>query len=308
MAGQYAFYVIGTPVGTSEADFIMDIVSDKFESAALMQHWPEVYMAWMLTCDKTNLTESNTYKTKVAAVKCPVDVEVYDETGNLVARTTTDTYTIEDEETGEVFTDTYTVLDQEVTTLEAFVLGDSKYFTLPDDQNYRIEIVTNGNYSSGDTMTYSVTEYNGADQTSAVVYEAVELTEDSTFSAAVTTPDNEIETCTLSSHGDFIEPTEVIVQSAVKQTITDLNVELDGNAYSITGQISSLSQNAIIYCATFNENGKMLSIGSQQFSPSATEFEIQFSVKSSDSDGYLKIFVLDSIKGIPLDDSITVHL
>ncbi|MBE7005387.1 MAG: hypothetical protein E7425_14115 [Ruminococcaceae bacterium] len=214
LAGECASNLVGTKTRASEADFVMDIAARNFGSAALMQHWSEIYMAWMLTCDASDMKETSIYKTRVAAVKCPVDVEVYDEAGNLVARTTTQTYSVTDEETGEVFTGTFTVLDAEVTTLETVILGDSKYFVLPEDQNYRIEIAANETYSEGDTMTYSITTYDGAEVDAAVVYENVALTDASSFTADVTSSDDGIETCTLSDEDDnALEPTELVTNT-----------------------------------------------------------------------------------------------
>jgi len=306
LAGNKAFNIVGTTAGVSDADFVMDIITGTKKSAALMQHWPEVYMAWMLTCDENNLTQTNTYSTKVAAVKCPVDVEVYDEEGNLVARTVTETYSVVDDETGETYTDTFTMVDSEVTSLEVSILGDNKYFVLPDGQEYRIEIVTNEDYSDGDTMTYSVTEYSGASQTTAVIYENVALSADSAFSAQVSVSED-VENCTTISDGtQVLEPTRIENTVVPSHAVSDLNVERTDNQYTVFGELSA-DETVILFCATYDADGKMLSAGSQTIASPGENGVFSLDIAATDEDLMMKVFVLDA-DFKPLDESLILYL
>lgn len=308
LAGEYAFGVIGTPVGTTEVDFVKDLIVEGKQSVGFMQHWRETYMAWMLLCDESSLTETYIYKTRVAAVKCPVDVEVYDEADNLVARATTKTYSVVDEDSGETYTDTYTVIDWEVTTLESFVLGDNKYFTLPDDQNYRIEIIRNETYEEGDTMTYSVTTYENNVETSSIVYEDVSLAEETEFVGNVTTSNEDLETCTLSCGGSYIEPTAVIRSENDSPTISELDISKDDDTYLITGKLSGIDFEIVAYCATYSESGQLLNISSQKFAISQENQAMKISVNASEIDNHLKLFFINAQDHSPIGESIIVGL
>ncbi len=65
---------------------IFNTVDQTMDSTLLKQHWPEAYLAW-LRCG-TSVLKAGAYK-KVS-VKCPVDVVVYDASGEVVGRVTDD--------------------------------------------------------------------------------------------------------------------------------------------------------------------------------------------------------------------------
>jgi hypothetical protein len=286
---------------------IADLISylgdgDAFSSELLSQHWPESYMAWMLTTDKSDLFATNYYK--IATVACPVDVEVVDASGNVVAKTKTETFTVEDED-GTEYTYTVSVIDEEYTTIGATVIGENKMFILPDGEEYSIRIVTNETYEEGDTMTYSVTTFENSTSTSSITYEAVELNQDSEFSATVTTSEKEIQTCTLSSGEDQLEPTQVVTQTTISHMVTDFVLEKEDDVYQVSGQLGAISQDVVVYCAAYRENGQFLMAVSREFEVSDDPQEIQMDIDASDV-GYVKLFVLDSVGNAPLDECIQI--
>ena len=195
-------------VDGSTIGYLLDLIKAGFSSESLMQHWPEVYMAWMLTLDSdfdfSNLEESHYW---IATFSCPVDVEVYDGLGALVARTVPETFTLTDED-GQSETVTLSVVDEAVTVLPVTLIGETKIIELPDDQDYRIVIRTNETYEAGDTMSYTVTEYENGAASASVIYEAVALAPDAEFTAEVA-GGQDVAGCTLRSGGEALEPTAV---------------------------------------------------------------------------------------------------
>lgn len=95
-------------------------LSNGFNSRLLMQHWGETYLAWM-RCPSTFL-ETSSYK-KVS-VKCPVDVVVYDNNGNVVARVIND------------------VVDETIENALSVVVNEygEKDIYLPYDSEYCVDI------------------------------------------------------------------------------------------------------------------------------------------------------------------------
>lgn len=283
---------------------IRDTLENGKQSALAMQHWPDVYMAWMLSCDESDLTDTDLYK--LITYKCPVDVEVYDSKGNLVARTTTVTYSYTDEDTGESYTESLAVVDEDVTTIDAFTIGNYKYFVIPDDQDYRIKIVTNGTYQPGDTMTYTVTEYENGKETAAIMYEDIDLSEEASFYAVVTTTKKDIDTCTLYLDDAEVIPTDVLY--AKDHQITDFNVERVGGVYSVTGTTQALEKASAVYCAVYDENGQMLGVGSSTITASSEAQDFIMSVPTAVLGACLKVFLTDSSDGTPQEVCFRIEL
>ena len=203
------------------------------ESHLFMQHWPEVYMAWMSVIDGKELVQGGTFRRFVA--RCPVDVEIYDENNNLVGRTVSEEVTLTDEETGEVITYRISSVDEEVTTIDMMVVGDEKSVIIPDDLNYTVKIVVNDNYEDGDTMSYSVTDYVNGTPVKSISYDDVPLEEDAVFDGDIVTPDQDIEACVLSKVGDENSLTANIETFAdvIQITYADGDEEGDTETYDV---------------------------------------------------------------------------
>ena len=276
-------------------EFILDIMDQKFTSQLLMQHWPEVYMAWLQTIDAGDLEQTSDYR--LAELHCPVDVEVYDESGALVARTVTETVTAEDEDTGETLTFDVSVVDEDVTVLEAVTVGESKFFVFPDDQEYRVVIKANDACTAGDTMSYAVTGYEGGVPTETVRYDDLALAEGAEYDASVTTTDNRIETCTISVEEQAVEPTGLL---DYQSSIRDLRVEPNDAGYTVTGTLSVLDQDAVLYCAVYTEEGRMLSVRTCAMAAGGDP-SFLLDVPLQEEEYELRLFVLRDGDSGPLD-------
>ena len=113
---------------------IIKEISNKYDIMGILnQHYPEVYIGWVFSSDSTSLYSDMSYKT--AIIDCPVDVYVYNSSGDLVASI------INDE-----------IVDEQINTA---VFGDQKRIYLHDD-TYSIKLVGN---DTG-TMDYSIEEYD----------------------------------------------------------------------------------------------------------------------------------------------------
>ena len=114
-------------------------IDPKWQKSVSYAHAVETYLAWMHTEHPQAMDFGTRPAFKVAAVNCPVDVEVYDEQGNLVGKIVDNT------------------VDPTISSdITAMVLGDSKVLYLPCSQAYQLKLAGNG---SG-TMTYTLSEYS----------------------------------------------------------------------------------------------------------------------------------------------------
>lgn len=114
-------------------------IDPKWQKSVSYAHAVETYLAWMHTEHPQAMDFGTRPAFKVAAVNCPVDVEVYDGQGNLIGKIVDNT------------------VDPTISSdITAMVLGDSKILYLPCSQAYQLKLAGNG---SG-TMTYTLSEYS----------------------------------------------------------------------------------------------------------------------------------------------------
>lgn len=114
---------------------------EKNEFNLIQEHYAETYFTWMMSISEDDLTIDTSCHAKIAVIRCPVDVEVYDSQGNLAAK-------VEDNVAQEVSGSKVT----------AAVYGTSdKVIVMPKGQDYTVKITATG---SG-TMDYSVYESAG---------------------------------------------------------------------------------------------------------------------------------------------------
>ena len=90
-----------------------------------------------MVCHSTEETHTIVSYYKVIAIKCPVDVYVYDENGNVVVRIVQE------------------VIEQVAPGIQVFVDGREKYIAVPADGEYSVQI----NATDDGTMDYAVFEY-----------------------------------------------------------------------------------------------------------------------------------------------------
>ncbi len=117
---------------------MIDIASNGANSSSLMEHWPEVYLAWMTSIEEEDLTRTDVFTSKVGIVRCPIDVNIYNGEDVLVAKIINDT-----------------VQEIEESHVSVAVIGESdKVFVLPNDQSYSVELVA----TDDGIMDYSIME------------------------------------------------------------------------------------------------------------------------------------------------------
>ena len=132
-------------------------------------HYPEIYLAWMMSRDTNYNINADTKSTpgayRVVRINCPVDVSVYDSENVLVAA---------------IANDVSQNLDSSIVSI--INSNEEKLIYLPGDEDYIIALKASDN---GD-MTFSTAEYDlaiGA-ATRLVNYYNVPLTKGATFTAA----------------------------------------------------------------------------------------------------------------------------
>ena len=290
--------------GTQILELILDVAGNGSSSNLLTQHWPELYMAWMRTAELQDIQITGTYK--IATVACPVNVEVYDAAGQLVAKTVTETVTLTDRN-GEEYTYTVSVIDEDSTTIEAAVLGEKKLFVLPDDQEYRIEIIADETYTDGDTMDYTVSSFSGGEETASILYRAVPLETGSAFTAAVPTSEEEIESCTISEAGTQLQPTQISKDQEEVHLFSDLDVQKIDGQYRVAGTLSAVDEAVSVYCGIYSADGKLLAAESRTAQASREEQDLTLTIEADGSAAYMKVFTLGT-GSVPLDEAILLYL
>jgi uncharacterized repeat protein (TIGR02543 family) len=154
-------------------------------------HYPELCFAWLMTEDKNYTTDpvefNGTGSYRVIRINCPVDVDVYDADGNLVAKIEEDVpQSVADSnivssinEDGEKLI-TLPITAEYSIKMNATADGEVNYsvseFSDDVEDNNRILNYFNINVNTGDTLTGNVPAYsdeeieNGTPEGSAVVY------------------------------------------------------------------------------------------------------------------------------------------
>jgi len=119
-----------------------------FSSKAFDTHMPPTYIAWLEAISGLDDYVVSTVNYKKVDINCPVDVEVYNSSNELVCRIVNN------------------VIDETLPKrIYAEVIGESKTVYLPNDDTYSFKITGNDN----GTMDYTVTEYNEEGVKSRVV-------------------------------------------------------------------------------------------------------------------------------------------
>ena len=135
------------------------------------------YLAWMMCMDKNYDPSNHEYFTngdyRVVKVNCPVDVNVYDESNNLVA---------------SIINDVPQQIDGS-TIISSIDENEQKVVYLPVDGEYRVEVKARENCQT----TYSVDEYTGfsSDLSKVVAYQDVDMKKNETLISNVDSYTNE---------------------------------------------------------------------------------------------------------------------
>ena len=217
---------------------LIDIKEDKFHFSLdfANAHQMETYCAYIKTLSEARLLAEK--KPKFNIVKCPVDVDVFDNiTGELVGRIRNN---VVDE----------TVLAKS-NAIDMFVDGDSKQFWIPSDADYRVVLIGNDN----GTMNYTVQEFDAATgKSKRVNFFDVEvengLTMTGTFVEDIDINDYEL---TL-ENGTSITPTESFEDDSKEHII---NITTEGPGYA-TESMSAISGDYISLVATPKESSEFI--------------------------------------------------
>ena len=135
------------------------------------------YLSWMMCMDKNYDSSNHEYFTngdyRVVKVNCPVDVNVYDESNNLVA---------------SIINDVPQQIDGS-TIISSIDENEQKVVYLPVDGEYRVEVKARENCQT----TYSVNEYTGfsSDLSKVVAYQDVDMKKNETLISNVDSYTNE---------------------------------------------------------------------------------------------------------------------
>ncbi len=135
------------------------------------------YLAWMMCMDKNYDPSNHEYFTngdyRVVKVNCPVDVNVYDESNNLVA---------------SIINDVPQQIDGS-TIISSVDENEQKVVYLPVDGEYRVEVKAREDCQT----TYTVNEYTGfsSDLSKVVTYQDVDMKKNETLISNVNSYTNE---------------------------------------------------------------------------------------------------------------------
>ena len=160
-------------------------------------------------------------ETKVIAIKCPVNVFVYDESGKEVVRIVNDIKKF--------------VSDG----IDVFVENGEKYIALPTDQKYSVKIIA----TDSGSMAYTVTEYgSGAERLRTVKKDNIPLVKNREFTGQIVVPMN----VAPESYALTYDNKTVIADNVVSVPVTGVQLDVD-NITMNTGETKKLS-------ATVNPN------------------------------------------------------
>ena len=221
-------------IGVQTVDFFLSngVINEYFADA----HLPETYLAMV-----NSIAGEREYQGVCLynIVNCPVDISIYDSTGTLVGQ----------------------IINNEVqpgNEIWMYVDGDSKIYSLPDDDTYRVE------FSGNDigAMDYStVLENMDSYEQQKAYHEGLELTTEKVYIT-----DNTSEYKVLITDETEIEPTAEFDSETGKQLKVDVTVQGRGSAPSlenltpgdyVTLKAATDSNNE--FYGWYNTNGELVS-------------------------------------------------
>lgn len=223
---------------TCGTGFYNDISAEDFTGTKVgNQHMPVAYWA-LLKHGKLH----NTFKDRLMAIACPVDVTVYDDENKIVAEVKNNNY--------EEF-----LTNNSGSALDYYVdENGTKLFYIPNNGNYRVEITATG---SG-KMDYSVTEYDYAGNLDRrVYYKDISLTKGEEFIAYLgeANPDEDINY--IISSGDVLITDFSVIGANEAGTIT-FNTRVEGNGSIIGDEDSYTVGDSVVFNAVAEDGNVFL--------------------------------------------------
>ncbi|MDR1639234.1 MAG: S-layer homology domain-containing protein [Clostridiales bacterium] len=185
-------------------------------------HYPELCLAWLMSQDPNytsgaqDIFAISSYR--VVRINCPVDVDVFDSSGNLVAR-------IIDDVVQEV---------EGSSIIAEFNSDGEKVIYLPADETYETKIVA----TEAGTLNYSVGEFSYDSMANAklVNYYDIPITEGATFSGEIPQfSESDAESTGEGSSVDYslegafsaISPTTMLSGEAAQEAVYTIQLETD---------------------------------------------------------------------------------
>lgn len=182
-------------------------------------HYPELCLSWLEAIDGHTVTDyCSRTRYRCITCNCPVDINVYDSQGNLVAA----------------------IVNNEVQKIEGSYIGayidvdGQKKIILPEDEEYDVKILA----SDAGQMTYTVIEHDisSGQYEKVVSYYELDIEKGDTFVGTVENLDiNEFAQYPLSKDGEPIVPTVVQIGDDIKEY--SVTVTAEGSGTSIGGGI-----------------------------------------------------------------------
>ena len=216
-----------------------------YKDLSLMkQHWPETYLAWMMT----RYEPKEACPIKAIITQCPVDVEVYDSDGVLVAHIVND------------------VVDESYEgRLEAYVdEAGAKTVFMPTDAEYTVSLTA----TDGGEMTYSVIEFSEDKEVRRkVMTESISLENGKEFTGKVNGELNtDAENYALESNGEIITPDKDL--SGDRLNNIEISVEIEGDGVVMGEGLYTIGDSVVLDSAPicnnafegwYSEDGTLLS-------------------------------------------------
>lgn len=163
-----------------------------------------------LECHNTNPASSVVTETKVIAIKCPVNVFVYDESGTEVVKIVNDNK------------------EHVADGIYVFVEDGEKYIALPADQKYTVKIIA----TDSGTMEYTVTEYGaGAQRLRTIKKENIPLENNREFNGQVVVPMN----VSPESYALTYDNKTVVADNIVNVPVIGVELNVDSVTMNIGG-------------------------------------------------------------------------
>ncbi len=174
-----------------------------------------------LYCHNSISTSTVVTETKVIAIKCPVNVFIYDESGKEVVRIVNG-------------------IKEHVTDgIDVFVENGEKYIALPTAQKYSVKIIA----TDSGTMEYTVTEYgSGAERLRTIKKDNIPLVNNREFTGQIVVPMN----VAPESYALTYDNKTVIADNVVNVPVTGVQLDVENITMNI-GETKKIS-------ATVNPN------------------------------------------------------
>ncbi len=198
-------------------------------------HYPELYLAWLKLYDDIDIfKETEQYK---VSVKCPVDVDVYSNSGELLA----------------------SVKNNEIASasIPVYIENDCKEFWMSSDDIFDIRITA---YDSG-TMNYSLEEYDqNLMMQKRTNFYSIPLKKNSVFETTVSSSAGESVTLYDKDSKKTIYPSETLTKDDEEIEISvscDSNGHVYGNQNVVKGEyvsVTAVPNDGYIFKGWFKEN------------------------------------------------------